>query len=141
MTESKGAFHTPADVIVDAVTGNPPFGGITDATKVDKPTGGGQANRHCQRHKLHYRVVRQLRATGDCHNPTRRQIREGLVAHGARWRRDTHDGYHLLGQMAGERLYAHGSQRARCQVQPRPQGSCQPEGEEGRLRGGKGGVI
>ena len=35
-----GIYHTPPEVLVDAVLGNPPLGGITDTPDEAKPTGG-----------------------------------------------------------------------------------------------------
>ena len=42
MSEHERVCHTPPEVLVDAVLGNPPLGGITDTPDEAKPTGGGQ---------------------------------------------------------------------------------------------------
>ena len=40
MSEQERVYHTPPEVLVDAVLGNPPLGGITDTPDEAKPTGG-----------------------------------------------------------------------------------------------------
>lgn len=43
MSEQERVYHTPQEVLVDAVLGNPPLGGITDTPDEAKPTGGGKS--------------------------------------------------------------------------------------------------
>ena len=67
MSEQERVYHTPPEVLVDAVLGNPPLGGITDTPDTPdeaKPTGGGWQSMHepsRSRHASHAHDARCVR--------------------------------------------------------------------------------
>lgn len=63
MSEQERVYHTPPEVLVDAVLGNPPLGGITDTPDTPdeaKPTGGG-GNQCMSRPEAVMRLMRMMR--------------------------------------------------------------------------------